>query len=197
MKLSIANHGVKKDFLVDQQRERHNGKESDKNSIKLIQESMTVNTTPIKISTRDKKKEVKETKPTQENKRCRFTLKELEEKKYHFPDSGVPRMLEDQLQKKVIELLECKRPKEMGRVNDPNYCHYHRIINHSMEKCFILKDLIMKLAKQGRIHLDLNEVVKSNHVIVIFGFLDLVSLHVPPKTLGTCTSTIQCKSPKP
>ena len=197
MKLSIANHGVKKDFLVDQQRERHNGKESDKNSIKLIQESMTVNTTPIKISTRDKKKEVKETKPTQENKRCRFTLKELEEKKYHFPDSGVPRMLEDQLQKKVIELLECKRPKEMGCVNDLNYRHYHQIVNHSVEKCYILKYLIMKLVNQGRIHLDLNEVVKSNHVIVIFGFLDLVSLHVPPKTLGTCTSTIQCKSPKP
>ena len=97
MKLSIANHGVKKDFLVDQQRERHNGKESDKNSIKLIQESMTVNTTPIKISTRDKKKEVKETKPTQENKRCRFTLKELEKKKYHFSDFDMPSMLEDLL----------------------------------------------------------------------------------------------------
>ena len=31
---------------------------------------MMVNTTPIKISTRDKKKEVKEAAPTQENERC-------------------------------------------------------------------------------------------------------------------------------
>ncbi|KAJ9702813.1 hypothetical protein PVL29_004516 [Vitis rotundifolia] len=97
MELSIANHGAKKGLIVDQQRERHNGKTSDKNSIKPIQESMMVNTTHIKISTQNKKKEVKEARPTQENERCRFTLKELEEKKYHFPDSDVPSMLEDLL----------------------------------------------------------------------------------------------------
>ena len=125
------------------------------------------------------------------------TLKELEEKKYHFPDSDVPSMLEDLLQKKVIELPECKRPEEMGHVNDPNYCHYHRIISHSVEKCFILKDLIMKLVKQGRIHLDLDEVVESNHATVTFGFLDPISLHVPLKKLGTCANTIQCESLKP
>ena len=55
----------------------------------------------------------------------------------------------------------------------------------------------MKLAKQKRIHLDLDEVVKSNHVIVTFGSLDPVSLHVPPKTLGAYADTIQCESPKP
>ena len=60
---------------------------------------MTVNATPIKISRPDKKKEIKEVRPTQENERCRFTLKELEEKKYHFLDSNMPNMLEDLLQK--------------------------------------------------------------------------------------------------
>ena len=85
----------------------------------------------------------------------------------------------------------------MGRVNDPNYCHYHRIVSHSVEKCFILKDLIMKLAKQRRIHLDLDEVVESNHATVTFRSLNPILLHVPPKTLGACTDTIQCKSPKP
>ena len=59
MELNIANHGAKKDLIVDQQRERHNGKASDKNSIKPIKESMTVNMTFIKISMRDKNKEVK------------------------------------------------------------------------------------------------------------------------------------------
>ena len=58
---------------------------------------MKVNMTPIKISTRDKKKEVKEARPTQENERCRFTLKKWDEKKYHFPNSDVPSMLEDLL----------------------------------------------------------------------------------------------------
>ena len=97
MEFSIANHGAKNDLIVDQQRERHNGKASDKNSIKSIEESMTVNMTLIKISARDKNKEVKEARPTQENERCRFTLKELDEKKYHFPDFDVPNMLEDLL----------------------------------------------------------------------------------------------------
>ena len=36
MELSIANHGSKKDLIVDRQRERHNGKARDKNSIKPI-----------------------------------------------------------------------------------------------------------------------------------------------------------------
>ena len=126
-----------------------------------------------------------------------FTLKELEEKKYHFPEFDVPNMLEEFLQKKVIELPKCKHPEEMGRVNDPNYYHYHRIVSHPMEKCFILKDLIMKLAKQWRIHLDLDEVVESNHAMVTFGSFDLVPLHIPLKKLGACASTIQCKSIKP
>nr|CAN84053.1 hypothetical protein VITISV_015747 [Vitis vinifera] len=63
-----------------------------------------------------KKKEVKEARPAQENERCRFTLKELEEKKYHFPDSNVPSMLEDLLQKNVIKLPKCKRLEEMGHL---------------------------------------------------------------------------------
>ncbi|KAL6332976.1 hypothetical protein AAG906_019991 [Vitis piasezkii] len=95
------NHGSKKDLTIDRQRERHDGKRSDKTSKKPIQESMMINMAPIKISTRDKSKEVKEVGPIQENERRRFTLKELEEKKYHFPDSDVPNMLEDLLRKRL------------------------------------------------------------------------------------------------
>ena len=53
MELGIANHGSKKDLTVDRQRERHDGKKSDKTSKKPIQELMMINTTPVKISTRD------------------------------------------------------------------------------------------------------------------------------------------------
>ena len=81
---------------------------------------MMINMAPVKISTRDKKKEVKEARPIQENERRRFTLKELEEKKYPFPDFDVPNMLENLLLKMVIELPECQHLEEMGRVNDPN-----------------------------------------------------------------------------
>ena len=51
----------------------------------------------------------------------------------------------------------------------------------------------MKLAKQGKIYLDLDEVVKSNHTMVTFGSFNPVLLHVPPTKLGACTNTIQCE----
>ena len=43
---------------------------------------------------------------------------------------------------------------------------------------------------------NLDEVVESNHATITFGSFDPVSLHVPPKTLGACVDTIQCKSSK-
>ena len=47
-------------------------------------------------------------KPSQQVDRRQRTLKELEEKTYPFPDSDVAGMLEDLLEKKVIELPESK-----------------------------------------------------------------------------------------
>ena len=49
MKLNIANHGVKKVLIVDQLKEKNDGKMSDKTSKKPIQELMIVHATPIKI----------------------------------------------------------------------------------------------------------------------------------------------------
>ena len=38
-----------------------------------------------------------------------------------------------------------------------------------MDKCFVLKDLILRLAKEGKILLDLDEAVRSNHAMFTFG----------------------------
>ena len=97
--------------------------------------------------------------------RC-LTFKEREQKVYPFPDEDVPNILEQLLQLKLIELPECKRPKDMGKVDDLNYSKYHRIIGHPIQKCFVFKEKIMKLAKENKIDLNFNEVVRSNHVIV-------------------------------
>ena len=56
-------------------------------------------------------------------------------------------MLEDLLEKEVIKLPECKRPEEMGHTNDLKYCKYHQVVSYTVEKCFVLKDLILRLAK--------------------------------------------------
>uniref|UniRef100_A0A2N9FUH3 Retrotransposon gag protein n=1 Tax=Fagus sylvatica TaxID=28930 RepID=A0A2N9FUH3_FAGSY len=131
-------------------------------------ESMAIAAKPVGIFAKEKKE--KRTKgPSQERERCRLTLKEMEEKTYPFPNSDVPGMLEDLLEKEVIKLPKCKRPEEMGRTNDPKYCKYHRVVSHTVEKCFVLKDLILRLAKEGKILLDLDEAVGSNHATFTFG----------------------------
>jgi hypothetical protein len=74
-------------------------------------------------------------------------LKEWQEKVYPFPNSNISRMLDDLLEANLIELLEVKRPEKTNQVDNPNYCKYHCLISHLVEKCFILKDKIMRLHK--------------------------------------------------
>ena len=78
-------------------------------------------------------------------------------------------MLEDLLENNVIKLPECKRPKEMGCINDPKYYTYHRVVSHPVEKCFVLKDLILRLVKEGKILLDLGETAEANHATFAVG----------------------------
>ncbi|TYK21901.1 ty3-gypsy retrotransposon protein [Cucumis melo var. makuwa] len=48
-------------------------------------------------------------------------------------------MLKQLLEKQLIQLPKCKRPEQTGKVDDPNYCKYHQVICHPVEKCFVLK----------------------------------------------------------
>ena len=89
-------------------------------------------------------------------------LKERQEKVYPFPNSHLLDMLEQLLEKQPIQLPKCKRPAEMRRVKDLNYCKYHRVISHPVEKCFVLKELILKLALDKKIELDLDDVAQTN-----------------------------------
>ncbi|XP_062028715.1 uncharacterized protein LOC133744662 [Rosa rugosa] len=162
MEFSIASHSRRKDEIV----ESHNQKR--------VMESLAI-TTPVKITARVKSNNQNKLEPTHDQTRQR-TLRELEAKIYPFPDSDVVDMVENLLQNKIIKLPYCKRPEEMHRINDPKYCKYHRVIGHPTEKCFVLKDLIMKLAQQGKICLDIeDDVAQSNHAAIIFDQLEVVS----------------------
>ena len=77
---------------------------------------------------------------------------------YPFLDANMPEILKQLLKLKLIELPKCKQPEEIGKVDDPNYCKYHRIISNPIQKCFVLKEIIMKLAKERKIDLDFNDV---------------------------------------
>jgi len=96
--------------------------------------------------------------------RRRPTLKELEEKKYLFPDSHLLGLLDNLLEKGVIQLSELKRLEEVGRTDDPKYCRYHKMVSHPLEKCVMLREQIMRLIKDGTVILDLVDKVKTNHI---------------------------------
>ncbi|KAA0040811.1 retrotransposon gag protein [Cucumis melo var. makuwa] len=164
MELSIANRGAK-DFLVQRTR-------SDKNEINdtkkiannVLNESMLVQETPLKSFS--KRKERKHERNHNGDEKRRPTLRERQKKVYPFPDSDVADMLEQLIEKQLIQLPKCKRPEQAGKVDDPNYCKYHRVISHHVEKCFVLKELILKLTRENKIELDIDEVAQTNHVAV-------------------------------
>ncbi|KAM2285643.1 hypothetical protein ACFX1X_038319 [Malus domestica] len=148
---------------------------------------MTVNTAPLKISTRGKAIQAEAFRDQEMRRR---TLKELEEKTYPFPDSDVVAMLKALLDKKMIDLPECRRLEEMNRTDSPRYCKFHRFISHPTEKCFVLKDLIMKLAQKRIIERDLDDVVKSNYTTITSGSSDS---KFSPQPLGAYSKSSEVK----
>ncbi|TYK16284.1 uncharacterized protein E5676_scaffold21G00550 [Cucumis melo var. makuwa] len=117
MELSIANRGTK-DFHVPEVRKDKKETKSAENVMKsTVKESMVVNMTPLKFSKR---------------KEGRTEKKD---------DGNITDMLEQLLEKQLIQLPECKRPEQAGKVDYPNYCKYYRLISHPIEKFFVLKEL--------------------------------------------------------
>ena len=139
---------------------------NDRNTKVNLKDPVVVNTTIVKVPRRGAKANEKRLEGWQKNEVRRLTFKELEQKVYPFPNEDVPNILEQLLQMKLIELLECKRSEDMEKVDDPNYYKYHHIIGHPIQKFFVFKEQIMKLFKENKIDLDFNEIVESNHVIV-------------------------------
>ncbi|KAK4566254.1 hypothetical protein RGQ29_002479 [Quercus rubra] len=164
MELSISSHGNMKPLVPEERKERREVRKNDRNVKSNIKDSMNINPAPVKISTRNVKANEKRPEGGQQREMRRSSLKEWEQKVYPFLDADMPEMLEQLLKLQLIVLPECKRPEEMGKVDDPNYCKYHRIISHPIQKCFVLKELIMKLAKERKIDLDFNDVAQSNLV---------------------------------
>ncbi|KAH0754816.1 hypothetical protein KY290_025086 [Solanum tuberosum] len=89
----------------------------------------------------------------------------MQRKDYPFLDSDVSSIFDELLEMKLFELPEMKRPNEAGRSDDPKYCKYHRLVGHPIEKCFMLKDKIMDLVREGKIELE-DEKLSSKQVSV-------------------------------
>ena len=81
----------------------------------------------------------------------KLTLQERKEKKYPFDDDDVQGIFEELMSSNLLVLPEPKRPNEVGKTNDAKYCPYHRIISHSIKDCYVLKDIIERMVKNGEI----------------------------------------------
>ncbi|KAM2040999.1 hypothetical protein ACFX16_034858 [Malus domestica] len=202
MELSIAHHG-KKEPITDFKKDKVFSPNVDKTGKKPLKEAFTVSTVPvktasapIKISSKTKAKEIKRCEPPRTQEKYKSTLRELEQKAYPFPDSDMDAMLDDLLKKKVIELPESKRPEEMNCINDPKYYKYHRIVSHPMGKCFVLKKLIMKLAQQGRIELNLEDTAATHTTTIAFGSFD-PDAHTDDEEGWTLVTYKKTRKPKP
>ncbi|XP_050133202.1 uncharacterized protein LOC126609295 [Malus sylvestris] len=97
----------------------------------------------------DNIKRKEETKGTR-----RLSLKERKEVKYSFDDEDVGTIFDELLAAKMITLLEPKRPAEVNKIDDPKYCRYHRLISHTIEDCYILKDIIQEKINKHEIEVD-------------------------------------------
>ncbi|KAL0355887.1 UNVERIFIED_CONTAM: hypothetical protein Sradi_4035600 [Sesamum radiatum] len=165
MELSITNHKIA--FPIDNQRkDKKDLKRSEKFTKPNTKESMAIKTASIKISSYNRKKPEQPKDQRVTNDRSWSTLKELQEKEYPFPDSDVPYIFDELLERKLIELPESKRPGEAERVNDPKYCKYHRVVSHPIQRCFVVKEKIMALAKERKIILDVEETAGTNVAII-------------------------------
>ena len=71
-----------------------------------------------------------------------------------------------------LKLPDVIKPEEAGRMNDSNYCLYHRMIHHPTSKCFVLKDRIQALVEAGVLTLK-SEQKKVMANMVSFQFGDL------------------------
>ncbi|KAL0456250.1 UNVERIFIED_CONTAM: hypothetical protein Slati_0964200 [Sesamum latifolium] len=116
-------------------------------------ESMAVNVAPFKLRSKTNNGVPKNSDPYEKPQR-KLTLKEMQARQYPFLNSDVSGIFDDLLEANLIDLPEMKRPEEAERKDDPKYYKYHRLIGHTIQDCFVFKDKVMQLARQGKLSLE-------------------------------------------
>ncbi|KAL0434921.1 UNVERIFIED_CONTAM: hypothetical protein Sradi_0200000 [Sesamum radiatum] len=114
------------------------------------------------------------------NDRRQPTLKELQEKKYTFPDFDMPYIYYELFRRKSIELPKSKCPDEARRFNDPKYYKYHRVVSYRIKRYFVIEEKIIALAKEGKIIINIKETTGT----IIASITQANSMHVSKKKQG-------------
>ena len=66
-------------------------------------------------------------------------------KLYSFKDEHVVSLFKLLKKSNKLKLSEARRPKEVGKTDDPSYCLYHRMLRHPTKNYYIFKDVIQAL----------------------------------------------------
>lgn len=180
LELQIAIH---ESYLPSDPRDKKDPKKEIRKDAKASKskEGMAISTAPAKIAFHGSSLNPKpkpEFRPNrgQVQSRGHTTLKEFEGKEYPFSDSEVSEILDQLLEQKIIELPGPKRPEEAGKIDHPKYYKFHRIISHLVEKCFVLKDLIVRLDKENKIKLEIGENPTAVCLKVLLGSFDPIPI---------------------
>ena len=63
-------------------------------------------------------------------------------KVYSFNDEQVVAIFHFLYKSNKLKLPEARRPNEVGRTTDPNYCLFHRMVHYPTSRCYVLKGKI-------------------------------------------------------
>ena len=80
-----------------------------------------------------------------------------------------------------LKLSEPRRLPDVGKVDDPNYCLYHRAVGHPTKNCYIFKDTLQALIDAEILKLRPEQMkVTANAVSLQFGDMPPIPAGVAP-----------------
>ncbi|KAL0282755.1 UNVERIFIED_CONTAM: hypothetical protein Sangu_2479200 [Sesamum angustifolium] len=95
----------------------------------------------------------------------------MQAREYPFLDSDVSGISDDLLEANLIDFPEMKLPEEAERKDDSKYYKNHRLVGHATQDCFMFKDKVMQLARQGKISLE-EDSAATNSITIKTGHVD-------------------------
>ena len=98
-----------------------------------------------------------------------------------FKDDQVVKLFKLLHKSNKLKLHEARRPEDVGKVDDPKYCLYHRMIGHPTQSCYIFKDMLQALIDADVLKLRPDQqVVTANAVSLQFRDMPPVPAGVTP-----------------
>jgi hypothetical protein len=89
--------------------------------------------------------------PVQPKARSRTSMEDRWQKPYSFKREAVNKIFDWVLKEGKVILPEPRRPQEVNETDKQNYCKYHRLLGHTIEDCWVFKNLIEKMIQDGEI----------------------------------------------